>query len=200
VSAAERVYQLLLRAYPLSFREAYGREMLLLVRDRRRDEGMAGARFWIAMVCDVTSSAPALWLDHWRSAPHNDTRYEEATMLAMAIMSILVGAMEMVNALTEGWFGGVVNRDGQSLAAGTMGAVAGALLLTAGIALLRRTPHATSLARAAAVTCLGVFALAALAMPRMSIFATALGIVYPVLLLAALQWTTGRRHREPRMA
>ena len=60
MSAAERAYRLLLRAYPAAFRAAYGREMTQLFNDRRRDASSARGQFWAAMLADVARSAPTM--------------------------------------------------------------------------------------------------------------------------------------------
>jgi len=202
MTTVDRAYRLLLRVYPGTFRERYEREMLLLVRDQQREEGAKGALFWAALVLDVIRSAPALWLERRHARTGTDIQSDGGTMMTMTmgILSILVGAMEMANALQEGWFGGMVNRDGRSLMAGTMVMVAGALLLTAGLALLRRAPRAVSLARGAAVTSLAVFAIIALGIPRMSVLATMLGTVFPVLLVIALYWAQRTGRSDPMIA
>jgi hypothetical protein len=50
----EKVYCLLLKAYPARFREEYGREMLLLFGDQLRDARERGhvARFWLRTSAD----------------------------------------------------------------------------------------------------------------------------------------------------
>jgi hypothetical protein len=200
MSAAERAYTLLLRAYPAEFRAAFGREMALVFRDQRREVGASGVRFWAAVVWDVARSAPALRVEALRARWDRGIQTEEGTMKPMAILAVLIGALEAVNALAEGWGGGVMNRDGYSLVAGTMGAVAGALLVAAGIALLRRTPGAAAWARGAAITCLAVFVFIGLVTPRMSIVATLLGIGFPIALLLFLRWTRGRGPSVPMTA
>jgi len=57
------------RLYPKEFRDLYGREMLLLIRDRRNDEPgrMARALFWLDLVRDTVSSLPRVYL-HDRSS------------------------------------------------------------------------------------------------------------------------------------
>lgn len=200
MSAGDRAYRLLLRAYPMGFRAQYEREMTLVFRDRRREmpEGMT---FWSEIVWDVVRSAPTLHVEASRSRWRRSIHLEEGKMLTMtmAFLAILVGSIESVGSLQEAWFGGIQNRDGWSLVGGTMGAVAGGLIVAAGIALIRRAQVAVALARGAAVTCLTVFALLALFEPRMSIFATMLGIGFPIVLLLFL-WTRGRGIGAPMMA
>ena len=81
-----------------------------------------------------------------------------------------------------------------------MGEVAGALLVTSGIALLRHAPGAAAWARGAAITCLAVFVFIGLVTPRLSIVATMLGIGFPIALLLFLRWTRGRGPSVPTMA
>jgi len=63
--SAERVYRLLLRAYPRSFRSEYGGEMMLLFRDEYRSRNAAALGFWTTMVCDVARSATSMWVEEW---------------------------------------------------------------------------------------------------------------------------------------
>lgn len=201
MSAAERVYRVLLHAYPREFRAAYGREMALAFRDRRREAGASGVRFWAETAWDVARSAPALRLEASRGAWETHTRTGEAKMMAMAIVAIVVGALELAGGLGEVVVGGLYERQGFPLVGGAVGAVAGALLLAAGIALLRRTPGATALARGAAFTCLPVFVLIGFVKPLMGGFALLLGLGFPLVLLLYLRWTGGRGARqEPGMA
>jgi len=166
--------------------------MVLVFRDQRREAGASGVRFWAAVVCDVARSAPPLRVEAWRATWDVGTPTEEGTMKPMAILAVLIGALETVNALGEGWAGGVANGDGYSLAAGALGAVAGVLLVAAGIALLRRARGATAWARTAAATCLALFVFTALVTPRLSILATLLGVGFPIVLLLFLRWSQGR--------
>ena len=60
--AAERLYALLLRAYPAGFRERFGAEMRQHFRDRRRDaaeRGEGAARFWLELAADFVRALPA---------------------------------------------------------------------------------------------------------------------------------------------
>ena len=58
--SAERIYRLLLRAYPPAFRAEYGREMVLVFRDQCRDGDVRTLGFWVRVLWDVVRSAPAL--------------------------------------------------------------------------------------------------------------------------------------------
>lgn len=202
MSGAERTYRLLLRAYPADFRAAYGREMTLLFRDRRREVGAASARLWVEMTWDVARSAPALRLEAWRARWDADTRTGGGTMKTMAILAVLIGVFEALNAVAEAWPGGFAGSDGYGLrlAGVVLTLAAGALLLASGIAMLRRTSGATTLARAAAVACLAVVVLVRLVQPWMSIFSMLLGIAFPIALLLSLYRTRGRGSSAPTMA
>ena len=61
---AERLYALLLRAYPAGFRARFGAEMRQLVRDRRQDAAGTGprTRFWLELLGDFVLSLPAQYL------------------------------------------------------------------------------------------------------------------------------------------
>ncbi len=113
MNATERAYQLLLRAYPGTFRSAYGREMTLVFRDQCRAAHTRGVRFWTPIIWDVARSAPAQRLEVSRALWHTNFHTGEgATMkMTMAILSILIGAVEAVNSLQEVWVGGALNRD-----------------------------------------------------------------------------------------
>ena len=185
MSVAVRTYRLMLRAYPAEFRREFEGEMLLLFSDLRRERGSRSVRFWAGQLWDVARSAPALRLDAWMARRTNHSHHREGTMMTMAILAVLIGAMEAVNAAQEVWFG-YAKHDGYPLMGGTMGVVAGVLLLSAGVAVLRKSDRAANFLRAAAVTCLAVFAFMAVAMPLMSGLATLLGIAFPVAVLLYL--------------
>lgn len=117
--------------------------------------------------------------------------------MTMAILSILIGAVEAVNSLQEVWVRGALNPDAALLIGGTIGTVAGVLLLSAGIALLRGSMRATALATGAAVTCLIVFVLVGLVRPQMSAFTTLLGVGFPIALLLSLRTMRGQGPSHP---
>ena len=117
--------------------------------------------------------------------------------MTMAILSILVGAVEAMNALQEVWVGGALNRDAALLIGATIAVTAGVLLLSAGIALLRGSARAAELATGAAVTCLVVFVIVGLVKPQMSAFSTLLGIGFPIALMLFLRATRGHGPNHP---
>jgi hypothetical protein len=144
------------------------------------------------MIWDVARSAPEQRMQAPRetSGPHFNIK--EGIMKTMAILAILVGALEVVNSLAEAWAGGVVPHGGASLAGGTIGALAGALIVASAVALLRRAPRAVAFAQGAAMSCLAVFVCIAVVRPMFSGLATLLGIGFPVAMLVFLFSTRGR--------
>lgn len=100
--AAERMYALLLRAYPAAFRERFGVEMRQLFRDRRQDSaerGEGAARFWLDLAADTVRSLPAQHLAALRErrpAPSARTpahRFQEKAMIFCRLLgALLVGS------------------------------------------------------------------------------------------------------------
>lgn len=193
---AESTYRLLLRAYPARFRTAYAQQMLLVFRDMHR-ERRSVLRFWSGILWDTIRSAPALRLETSLARWNEPSHHNGAIMKTMAILSMLVGALTIVNASVEGWVGGVANHDSQSLLAGGLGILAGASMILAGLLLLRRSTAATTRAQVAAMTCLASFVLILLVSPRLSIFANILGIGAPLLLVAWVQVQRGGGRSTP---
>lgn len=202
MTAADRAYRLMLRAYPRGFRAEYEHEMLLAFRDQRREPHDGVAAFWATTCLDVARSAPALRLEALRISFSSFTHTEEGSMMKMTvgIIAIMIGALEATNALQESWGAGVVNHDSRALIGGTMALVAGTLIIAAGIALMRRSPNAAAIAQGAAITCAAVFAFLALALPLMSGFATVLGVGFPILLFAFARWYRPRDPSAPVIA
>jgi uncharacterized membrane protein len=192
MSAAERTFELFLRAYPTEFRAAYGREMMLFFRDQR-SAGASGLLFWAVCAWDVARSAPALRVESWQSRWQRDIQSSEgvAMRMTMAVLSILIGAIEIVNALIEGRAATAVGMDPAAVTAVSFIVVAGILLVAAGIAQLVRSTRAPAVTLVAAATCAAVFALILVLSPRMSIFSTMLGIGYPIVLLIFMQLGRG---------
>ncbi|HYT63830.1 MAG TPA: hypothetical protein VEL50_08010, partial [Gemmatimonadales bacterium] len=99
--SAERIYRLLLRAYPPDFRAEYGREMVLLFRDQCQESDVRTVGFWARVLCDVARSAPALRVEAWRERGRESTRTMEVTMKLAAMLTVLVGAFGILNAMVE---------------------------------------------------------------------------------------------------
>ncbi len=187
MSGTERAYWLLLRAYPPRFRAEFGHEMMLVFRDRRRETGVHGVRFWLEMLGDVARSAPALRAEAWRAGPGGNDSTGEGTMRPIAILAMLTGAYVMVHALRGGWDGGMMNDDGGLMAAAVLGAGAGGLLVAAGISLLRLGTGALGFVRGTAVASFALCVLVALALPFWSVFARLIGVTVPMILLLVLR-------------
>ena len=120
-------------------------------------------------------------------------------MKPMAILAMVIGAIQGVNALIETRAGTAQPGD-YSLLGVTLGFVAAALLVAAGGVLLRGGRGALAWARVAAVACLAMVVLIRLVQPWMSIFGTLLGVGFPIALLLFLQLTRGRGSSTPMAA
>ena len=180
---AERVFAALLRAYPAGFRAEYAREMTQLFRDRRRLDRAGGVSFWIETVWDVARSAATMRTEaRDRMNPH----ITEGTMRPMAILAVLIGVFQLVNATVE-WSAGRASVGNEySMASVALGVIAAVLLVSAGVAMLRRRSDAATWVRIAAVACLVLIVLIRIVHPWMSVFATLLGIGFPIALLIFL--------------
>ena len=109
----------------------------------------------------------------------------------MAVLSIVIGAIEMVNSLVEFRAASAVGLDTTALVIVTLGVVVGVLLIASGIVLASRSPKSQVLPLVAAIACLAVFVL----IPRMSIFSKMLGIGFPIALLLFLRFGRGQPSR-----
>lgn len=172
---AERIYRLLLRAYPPAFRAEYGQEMMRLFRDQCRESDVRTLGFWMRVFLDIVRSAPALRAEA--------TRTVEVIMKLAAILTVLLAAF--------GIFGAVNDWSAASPHAGTyvlaivLGIAASLLLLGAGVAILLQKRQAARLVLVASLLC---FVAARLVFPWMSIFLQLVGSMLPVGLLIALYW------------
>lgn len=102
----------------------------------------------------------------------------------IAILTILIGAVLTAGGVQELVVQGVFNNRRWPLLGGTLGAVAGALLLSAGIALLRQSPRAVALIRASAWVCVPVFVMIGFIWPLAGWPVKIIGIGFPLFLLA----------------
>jgi hypothetical protein len=186
--SAERVYRLLLRAYPRSFRSEYGGEMMLLFRDEYRSRNAAALGFWTTMVCDVVCSATSMWLEVLSARAKDYTRIVEVIMKLAAILAVLLGVYGVVNALAEAVPGMRGTLGGAYILAVVLGIIAAALLLTAGAALLRSPVSGRNTAIIASLASLVTVVIARLLFPWMSMLGMVVGIGFPIVLFAALQW------------
>lgn len=191
---AERVYGLLLRAYPEDFRAAYGREMTLVFRAMVRDRG-ATRGLWLETFADLARTAPALHIEALR-ARITTFRSEDGRMKTMGVLAVLVALLQAVNAVVELSAGGTAGWPGLVVA---MAIVSSILLLVAGVALLAGASSALVLAQVAAVSWLALVVLVRAVHPWMSILSTLLAVVFPIALLAYV-WTSRGRDEERRLS
>src|SRR3982751_3009870 len=194
---AERVYAVLLRAYPASFRAAFGREMAIVFRDRSRAGDVTRVRFWIEIVNDLARTAPELRLEALH-ARRTDT-FLERPMRPMATVSMLVGGVQIVNALVEAR-AGLATPGGYSLLGVTLGTLAAILLVAAGAALFARGRDAAWLALSAVAGCAALVIVTLLVQPWMAMFGVLLGIGFPIALVVFLFVTRGQNQSTPRSA
>lgn len=187
--SAERIYRLLLRAYPPDFRAEYGREMALLFRDQCQQSDVRTIGFWVAVICDVARSAPALRVEAWRASARANSRIMEVIMKLAAMLTLLLGGViGILNAVVEWVAASKQTISGTHEVSLVLGVLASALLLAAGVAVLNRTPRGWQTARLAVLASLVVIVAARLLHPWMSVFSQLVGIGLPVALLIALYW------------
>jgi len=184
--SAERIYRLLLRAYPPDFRAEYGREMVLLFRDQCRESDVRTLGFWAAVIADFLRSAPALRAEAWRMRAQQSTRIIEVIMKLTAILTAVIGAFGILNAVIE-WAAGGRGTTEHALAV-VLGVGAGVLLLTAGATTLRPSERGRQAGRLALLVSLVLIIGARLLHPWMSIFSQLVGIGLPVAFLIALSF------------
>jgi len=185
---AERIYRLLLRAYPPDFRAEYGPEMVLLFRDQCRDGDVRTLGFWARVFWDVARSAPALRLEAWRKRGSENTQTVEVIMKIAGMLTVLLAAFVIVGAAGEWVAGSKGAMDGRYVLAVVLGVFASVLLLGAGVAILLGARWGRQPARLALFASLVSAVAARLLFPWMSIFSQLVGFGLPVALLIALYW------------
>ena len=104
--------------------------------------------------------------------------------MLIAILTIFIGAVLTAGGAQELIVQGIFNNRRYPLLGGTLGAVAGAILLSAGIALLRKSPRALDLIRAAALSCVPVFIIIGFIWPLAGWPVRITGIAFPLFLMA----------------
>lgn len=187
--SAERIYRLLLRAYPPEFRAEYEREMMLLFRDQCRENDVRTLGFWVAVIGDVARSAPALRVEAWRAHASENTQTMEVLMKLAAMVTLLLGGViGILNAAVEWVAASQQSVSGMHEVSIVLGVLASALLLAAGVAIANRTQRGRQVARLAVVASLVMIVVARLLFPWMSVFSQLVGIGLPVALLIALYW------------
>ena len=101
-----RLYRLLLRLYPASFRAEYGEEMATIFRLKRRDAGAAGRiGLWCSALVEIAANAAAV---HW-DILRQDIVYTRRTLMrapgfavtAMLIVGVGIGANVAAFSLTD---------------------------------------------------------------------------------------------------
>jgi hypothetical protein len=182
--SAERIYRLLLRAYPPEFRAEYGREMVLLFRDQCQESDPRTLGFWARVLGDVVRSAPALRLEAWRE----NTKTLEVIMKLAAVLTVLLALFGIVGIGGEWVAGSKQPMQGAWVLAVVLGMLSSLLLLAAAIAILSRAPRGRPVARLALLGSLVMGVAARLLFPWMGIFAQLVGIGLPAGLLIALYW------------
>lgn len=118
-------------------------------------------------------------------------------MTVLAVITILVGALQAAAGAQELVFQGVLNNRLYPLLGGTLGTVAGIFLLATGIALFRRSPDILRLARTTASVSIPVFLLIGVLQPLAGRPATILGFGMPLVVLAVLSRHSRQTH-DPR--
>lgn len=104
--------------------------------------------------------------------------------LTIGTLAIVIGALETAGGAQELIFGGIVRNLTYPLIGGTLGTVAGALVLSAGIAMLRDSIRTADIARACAYASVPVFILIGIIRPLAGVAVTAVGIGFPLFLVA----------------
>ena len=117
--------------------------------------------------------------------------------MLVAIAAILIGALQTAGGLQELIVQGIMNSLRDPLIGGTLGAVAGALTLAAGIALLRESPRAYDLARASAYVTIPVTILIGFVWGLAGWPMRLVGIIFPLLLLAYVRAQRSARSAKP---
>lgn len=103
--------------------------------------------------------------------------------MPLALFALVFGTLEAAGGAQEMIYLGIMNSETYPLVAGALGVLTGALLLAAGITLLIGSAHAPVLAQATAWISVPVFILTGIVTRRVGWPITAVGILFPLLLL-----------------
>ena len=103
--------------------------------------------------------------------------------MPFALLAIVFGALEWAGGAQEMVYLGILQSETYPLVAGVLGVVTGSLLVAAGVALLVRSPLAPVLAQATAWISVPVFTLTGVITHRAGWPITAVGILFPLLLV-----------------
>jgi hypothetical protein len=110
----------------------------------------------------------------------------EVVMKLAAMLTLVVGLFGILNGVKEWSAGG--NGTTEHVLSLVLGAFASALLLAAGVAILRPTERGRQAGRLALLASLVLIVAARLLHPWMSVFSQLVGIGLPVAFLIALYW------------
>jgi len=103
--------------------------------------------------------------------------------MPLALFALVLGTLEAAGGAQEMIYLGIMNSETYPLVAGALGVLTGGLLLAAGITLLIGSLHAAVLAQATAWISVPVFILTGIVTRRAGWPITAVGILFPLLLL-----------------
>jgi len=109
--------------------------------------------------------------------------------LPIAALAIVIGALETAGGAQELILQGFLRSRTYPLIGGMLGTVAGALLLSAGIAMLQSSIRAADVARVCVYVSVPVFILIGIIRPLAGVGVTAVGIVFPLFLLVYFRKT-----------
>ena len=85
----DRLYRMVLFAYPAPFRRRYGAEMTRTVRDLRRHRGTGRLALWARIGADVVTTAPRM---RWENLMSKPTTISLTALLAVAVLAAAVGS------------------------------------------------------------------------------------------------------------
>ncbi len=105
------------------------------------------------------------------------------TQMPLALLALVFGTLEAAGGAQEMIYLGIMNSETFPLVAGAMGVLAGGLLLAAGVTLLISSRVAPVLARATAWISVPVFILTGIVTHRAGWPITAVGILFPLVLV-----------------
>ncbi|MEP6619761.1 MAG: hypothetical protein ABJE47_10605 [bacterium] len=184
----ERVYRVLLRAYPARFRQEYEHELMLVFREQRRDGGTSDRWYWTALLIDLMCSIAREWHEEVTSNSPSGI----AHLRKFGLAAVLVAAFEVLNTAAEVQAGGFAGRDVLSQAGIVVTMLTMTALLVSGIGLVRGRRAAAPSAGIAAAGCIASFAFIGVVRPMLSVLAMLAGIGFPVALLLWLLVNRGR--------
>lgn len=117
----------------------------------------------------------------------------------VSLLAIVFGALETAGGVQELVYRGIMNSETEPLIVGTLGTVAGALLLVAGVALLLGSSRALSFVEAAAFVAVPVYVFIGIIKHYAGWPITTIGIIYPVLMFIFCKLSEKRADAAPKM-